>query len=242
MHHSLPKRRRWGFNSETVQSTRTAPNGAMRVAERSRFAQSRRSTALDFFFKVRLTEEYFLSAMYGIDPSALVGSRIVVTGMAGAGKSTFSRLLSKKTGLPVISLDLHRWNPGWVRLPVVEFLKKQRILLAGDRWIVDSNDVDDDLLLQRADTLLVLATPWWICSLRAFKRGLRRPRDIQLPDGCEESLSQRLRDEWGIVLRNWRDRKSVSELELSLASRCRGRLKVHVLKSKQEMIAFAESV
>ena len=172
----------------------------------------------------------------------LVGNRIVVTGMAGAGKSTFSRVLSKKTGLPVICLDLHGWSPGWVRVPQDKFLEKQRALLAGERWIVDSNDVDNDLLLERADTLLVLATPWWICAWRAFRRGLRRPRDIQLPDGCDESLSQRLRDEWGIAWRNWRDRKSVRERELSLASHCRGLLKVHVLRSKQEVADFGHRV
>src|SRR3954454_25337663 len=42
-----------------------------------------------------------------------VGRRVVVTGMAGAGKSTFSRALSAKTGLPIIVLDLHFWKPGW---------------------------------------------------------------------------------------------------------------------------------
>ena len=127
-------------------------------------------------------------------------------------------------------------------MPEDEFLEKQRTLLAGERWIVDSNDVDNDLLLKRADTLLVLATPWWICAWRAFRRGLRRPRDIQLPDGCDESLSQRLRDEWGIAWRNWRDRKSVRERELSLASHCRGLLKVHVLRSKQEVADFGHRV
>ncbi len=43
------------------------------------------------------------------------GRRVVVTGMAGAGKSTFSRALSAKTGLPVIVLDAHYWLPGWIQ-------------------------------------------------------------------------------------------------------------------------------
>jgi len=172
----------------------------------------------------------------------MVGTRIVVTGMAGAGKSSFSRVLSTKTGLPVICLDLHSWKPGWVRVSEGEFLEKQRTLLAGERWIVDSNDVDSELLLKRADTLVVLATPWWICAWRAFKRGLRRPRDIQLPAGCEELLSQRLRDEWGIVWRNWRNRNSVRESDLALASRCRSLMQVHILSSKHEMAEFADRI
>ena len=69
-----------------------------------------------------------LSAVSVIDTRLMVGNRIVVTGMAGAGKSTFSWVLSTKTGLPVIHLDLHSWNPGWVPVPEGEFLEKQRAL------------------------------------------------------------------------------------------------------------------
>lgn len=169
-----------------------------------------------------------------------IGNRIVVTGMAGAGKSTFSRVLSTKTGLPLISLDLHSWNPGWVRVPKGELLEKQRALLGRESWIVDSNDVDSDLLVKRANTLVILATPWWICAWRAFRRGLRRPRETQLPDGCDESHSQRLRDEWGIVWRNWRNRKSVRDGNTSLASHCRGLMEVHVLSSKREIADFLD--
>ena len=93
--------------------------------------------------------------MSEIDLPLAVGSRVVVTGMAGAGKSTFSRALSAKTGLPVIHLDLHSWNPGWVRTPEDEFREKQRALLAGENWIVDGNDAID-LGFERADTLVFL--------------------------------------------------------------------------------------
>ena len=181
-----------------------------------------------------------VSAMSDVDEAPLVGSRIVVTGMAGAGKSTFSRTLSARTGLPLVHLDLHSWNPGWVRVPKDELLAKQRVLLAEARWIVDSNDVDDDLLFECADTLVVLATPWWICSWRAFRRGLRRPPGSRLPEGCDESLSQRLLDEWGIVWRNWRNRRAVPERDRALASHCRGLMQVHVLSSKQEAAEFAD--
>ena len=170
----------------------------------------------------------------------LIGNRVVVTGMAGAGKSTFSRVLSKKTGLPLIHLDIYSWNPGWVRVPEGEMLEKQRVLLADEKWIVDSNDVDNGILVERADTLVILATPWWLCAWRAFRRGLRRPPDTQLPAGCEESLSQRLRDEWGIVWRNWRNRDFVRESNNALASHCRDLMQVHILSSKQEMAEFAD--
>jgi len=40
-----------------------------------------------------------------IPPGTSIGRRVVVTGRAGAGKSTFSRALSAKTGIPVMHLD-----------------------------------------------------------------------------------------------------------------------------------------
>ena len=167
-----------------------------------------------------------------------MGSRVVVTGMAGAGKSTFSRQLAKKSGLPLIHLDLHIWAPGWVRVPADELLDVQRTLLAQQRWIIDSNDVDDDLLVAHADTLVIIATKWWVCSLRAFRRGLRRPAGSQLPEGCEESLRQRIGDEWGIAWRNWHNRRSVPEGDLLLAERCRDVMAVHVLSTKRELADF----
>lgn len=174
--------------------------------------------------------------------AALVGSRIVVTGMAGAGKSTLSLKLAAKTGLPLIHLDLHSWKPGWVRVSDDELLETQRILMVDDQWIIDSNDVDDDLLLANADTLVVLTTPWWICSARAFRRGLRRPRGSVLPDGCDESFTQRIGDEWGIVWRNFRNHKAVHEKDSALMERCRGTVDVHAMNSKQEVADFLSRV
>src|SRR4051812_16812646 len=102
-------------------------------------------------------------------PAISVGRRVVVTGMAGAGKSTFSRALSAKTGLPVVHLDLHFWKPGGVPAPDDEWRETQRGLLAGEEWIVDGNYHSTlDLRLQRADTVVFLDTPWWICAKRAL--------------------------------------------------------------------------
>src|SRR5262249_27831577 len=55
-----------------------------------------------------------------------------------------------------------------------------------------------DLRLQRADTVVLLETPWWICAHRAFFRGLRKPIG-EMPYGCDDSAVRRLRDEWRLV-------------------------------------------
>ena len=77
--------------------------------------------------------------MSEIGSALRIGRRVVVTGMAGAGKSTFARQLSAKTGLPVIHLDVHFWKPGWVEPSDQEWHDLQSTLLAGAAWIADGN-------------------------------------------------------------------------------------------------------
>ncbi|MSO96553.1 MAG: hypothetical protein EXQ81_12335 [Thermoleophilia bacterium] len=94
------------------------------------------------------------------DAAAGIGHRVLVTGLTGSGKSTFSRLLAARTGLPLIHLDLHFWKPGWVAPPEDEWREKQSGLLAGDAWIADGNYNETlDLRLELADTVVFLETP-----------------------------------------------------------------------------------
>ena len=159
----------------------------------------------------------------------------MVTGMAGSGKSTFSKALSTTTGLPVIHLDLHFWKPGWVRPSVEEWRDKQIELLAGDEWIADGNYHETlDLRLERADTVVFLDTPWWVCAGRAFIRGLRKPPGAVMPDGCKDSRWRRLRDEWRIVYRVWRVRRSERDRELGIVARHGHHVALHLLRTKRE--------
>jgi adenylate kinase family enzyme len=171
-----------------------------------------------------------------------VGRRVVVTGMAGAGKSTFSRALSAKTGLPVIHLDLHFWKPGWVATPDVEWREKQRGLFAGGEWIIDGNyHATLDLRLERADTVVFLDTPWWICAQRALARGIRkRPAGFELPVGCDESAWRRLRDEWTLVWRISRTRRSERNREFGILSQHGKHVPLHVLRSRREVREFLD--
>ncbi|MGA8724615.1 MAG: hypothetical protein WB565_06205 [Acidimicrobiales bacterium] len=164
----------------------------------------------------------------------------MVTGLAGAGKSTFSRALSAKTGLPVIHLDIHFWKPGWVEPSENEWREKQRGLLASDDWIADGNyHATLDLRLERADTVVFLDTPWWVCAQRAFVRGIRkRPVGFELPKGCEESALRRLRDEWFVVMRIWRFRRSEPERELGILSRHENHVALYILRSKHAIRDF----
>jgi adenylate kinase family enzyme len=169
-----------------------------------------------------------------------MGRRVLVTGLAGSGKSTFSRALAAKTGLPVIHLDLHFWKPGWVAPSEGEWREKQRGLLAGDAWIVDGNYHETlDLRLERADTIVVLDTPWSVCAGRALLRGLRKPVG-EMPEGCDDSAWRRLRDEWGVAGRIWRKRRSEPQREHEIISQYGQHSALHVLGSKQAAKEFLD--
>ncbi len=175
-----------------------------------------------------------------IPPGASVGRRVLVSGLAGAGKSTFSRALSAKSGLPVIHLDIHFWKPGWVEPSENEWREKQRGLLTGDAWIADGNyHATLDLRLERADTVVYLDTSWWVCARRALLRGVRkRAVGFQLPNGCDESALRRLRDEWSLAWRIWRARRSDREIEFRILSQRGNHVALYVLRSKREVRDF----
>jgi adenylate kinase family enzyme len=181
--------------------------------------------------------------MSDIPRAISVGRRVVVTGMAGAGKSTFSRALAAKTGLPVIVLDVHFWMPGWAKPTEAEWREKQRGLLASDDWIADGNyHATLDLRLERADTVVFLDIRWWICAWRAFVRGIRRrPADFELPNGCDEPRLRRLRDEWCLVWRIWQVRRSERETELKILSQHGEHVAMYVLRSKRAVREFLDA-
>ena len=168
--------------------------------------------------------------------------RIALLGPAGAGKSWIGRQLAGLLGVPVIHLDRLYWKPGWVRPSDDEWRERQRALLAGEGWIIDGN-YNETLLLrvERAETVIFLDSPWWLCASRAFVRGLRKPVG-EMPEGCEDSVNRRLRDEWGGVGRIWRNRRSDPEYARSEILRHGSHTTVHVLRSRREARAFLDAV
>lgn len=180
-----------------------------------------------------------LTAMRGAPPA--IGRRVVVTGLAGAGKSTLSLALAARTGLPLIHLDLHYWKPGWVAPPEIEWREVQRRVLAGHAWIADGNYHETlDLRLELADTVVVLDLPWWRCSGRALLRGFRMPGE--LPPGCDYTRWERWRDEWQLAFRVWRAHRSEPAHERETIAQHAAGVAVHVLRSKRAVIDFLHGV
>ena len=66
-------------------------------------------------------------------------NKIIIIGCPGAGKSTFSRELQKKTKLPLFHLDMLFWNEDKTHVAREVFDKKLSDILIQSHWIVDGN-------------------------------------------------------------------------------------------------------
>jgi adenylate kinase family enzyme len=115
--------------------------------------------------------------------------RILVIGSSGAGKSKLARDLGKILNLPVINLDAHFWNPGWVETPKPEWKRKVGELIKGEEWIMDGNYGGTlEMRLQAADTVIFLYYSRYLCLWQGLMRQMTRVR----PDvirGCHERIN-----------------------------------------------------
>jgi adenylate kinase family enzyme len=140
--------------------------------------------------------------------------RIIVVGCQGSGKTSLSRNLGQKLALPVVHLDVLYWRPGWKPSDKPNFRARVTDAIAGDAWVVDGSfsGLAFDLTLARADTLVVIDRPRWLCQWRillrsAFDRDKARP---DLPEGCPEQF------DWKLMREAWRydtERAPVIEAE-----------------------------
>ena len=118
--------------------------------------------------------------------------KILVIGCPGAGKSTFSRALRDKLGLPLFHLDMIFWKADKTTLSREEFDKKLDEILAGDSWIIDGNYSRTlRCRLAACDTVFLLDLPVEICLQGAINR-IGKPRD-DLP-WQETELDSEFRD------------------------------------------------
>lgn len=91
--------------------------------------------------------------------------RIAILGRGGSGKSTLARQL----GLPHIELDKLLWGADLTPQPL-----DWESIVSGEEWVIDGDlGAYDNLAprVARADAVVVLDFPLWLCAWRALRRG-----------------------------------------------------------------------
>jgi adenylate kinase family enzyme len=108
-----------------------------------------------------------------------VARRINVVGVSGSGKTTTSRAIAERLGLPHIELDALFHGPNWSAPDRDEFRRRvSNVLDSTDGWVADGNYTGylDSLVLERADTIVWLDLPLRACLRRIGMRTWRRIR------------------------------------------------------------------
>ena len=102
--------------------------------------------------------------------------KVIVIGCPGSGKSTVSRALHNKTGIPLYHLDMMYWNADKTTVEKSVFLERLSAVLEKDEWIIDGNYISTmELRLSLCDTVFFLDYPTEFClgGVRA-RRGVAR--------------------------------------------------------------------
>ena len=102
--------------------------------------------------------------------------KVIVIGCPGSGKSTVSRELHNKTGIPLYHLDMMYWNADKTTVEKRVFLELLSAVLEKDEWIIDGNYGSTmELRMVACDTVIFLDYPLEVC-LDGIKERRGKPR------------------------------------------------------------------
>ena len=102
--------------------------------------------------------------------------KVIVIGCPGSGKSTVSRALHNKTGIPLYHLDMMYWNADKTSVEKSVFLERLSDVLEKDEWIIDGNYGSTmELRMAACDTVIFLDYPLDVC-LDGIKERRGKPR------------------------------------------------------------------
>ena len=102
--------------------------------------------------------------------------KVIVIGCPGSGKSTVSRALHNKTGIPLYHLDMMYWNADKTTVEKSVFLELLSAVLEKDDWIIDGNYGSTmKLRMAACDTVIFLDQPLDVC-LDGIKERRGKPR------------------------------------------------------------------
>lgn len=119
-----------------------------------------------------------------------IGTRIVVVGSSGAGKTALARRLAADLGVPHIELDALHFAEDWVEVPDDVFAARAEAATASRGWVVDGNysAITRRVVWPQASAVVWLDYPFRTCAWRLLRRTVARSwRREELWHGNRES-------------------------------------------------------
>ena len=155
--------------------------------------------------------------------------KIIVIGCPGSGKSTVSRALHNKTGIPLYHLDMMYWNADKTTVEKSAFLERLSAVLEKDEWIIDGNYRSTmELRMAACDTVIFLDYPLEVC-LDGIKERRGKPRSDMPWIETEEDL------EFIEFIKNYNEQQKPKVLELLEKYSDKN---IIIFKSREEADAF----
>ena len=155
--------------------------------------------------------------------------KIIVIGCPGSGKSTVSRALYNKTGIPLYHLDMMYWNADKTTVEKSVFLERLSDVLEKDEWIIDGNYGSTmELRMAVCDTVIFLDYPLDVC-LGGIKERRGKPRSDMPWIETEEDA------EFIEFIKSYNEQQKPKVLELLEKYRDKN---IIVFKSREEADAF----
>lgn len=100
--------------------------------------------------------------------------RIMIIGSPGSGKSTLAPQLARQFDVPLFHLDKLNWLDNHRTVSEDIFLARLKEKISQDKWLIDGNYENSlSLRLERADLVVWLQVPRYICMYRIMKRYLK---------------------------------------------------------------------
>ena len=155
--------------------------------------------------------------------------KVIVIGCPGSGKSTVSRALRNKTGIPLYHLDMMYWNADKTTVEKSVFLERLSDVLEKDEWIIDGNYGSTmELRIAACDTVVFLDYPLDVC-LDGIKERRGKPRSDMPWIETEEDL------EFIEFIKNYNEQQMPKVIELLEKYSCKN---IIIFKSREQADAF----